>query len=73
MTQHRIKVHLSRIMGERRINIAKLAEKTNLHRNAISRLYNETTDGIRFDTLTKLCKALECDITDILEYVPDEE
>lgn len=64
-----IKVHLSRIMGERRINIAELARLTELHRNGLTKLYNEDTDGIKFDTLERICRALDCRVEDIIEYV----
>lgn len=67
-----IKVHLSRIMGDRRINIAELSRITGLHRNGITRLYNEETDGIKFDTLEKVCKALECEIDDLLEIIEED-
>ncbi|WP_265463541.1 helix-turn-helix domain-containing protein [Bacillus velezensis] len=67
-----IKVHLSRVMGERKVNIAEVSRKTGLHRNGISRLYYEETDGIKFDTLEKLCKALECEITDLIEIIEDD-
>ncbi|MNI88263.1 hypothetical protein D3C73_1455460 [compost metagenome] len=56
-------------MGEKRINIAELARMTGLHRNGITKLYNEETDGIKFDTLEKICIALECKVQDIIEYV----
>ena len=71
-----IKVHLSRIMGERRLKIADVARITEengkgLHRNGITKLYNEKTDGVKFDTLEALCEALECTVGDLLEYIPD--
>lgn len=68
-----IKVHLSRIMGEKRINIADLSRLTGLHRNGISKLYNEETDGVKFDTLNRICEALDCDIQDIIEFIKDEK
>lgn len=68
-----IKVHLSRLMGEKRLKISELADKTGLHRNGITKLYNEKTDGIKFDTLEKICLALECEIQDLLEIVPNKE
>jgi putative transcriptional regulator len=72
-----IKVHLSRIMGEKRLKISDLERLTKdngngLHRNGITKLYNEKTDGIKFETLNELCKALECKVGDLIEYVPDE-
>ncbi|MEC1289064.1 helix-turn-helix transcriptional regulator [Bacillus mojavensis] len=68
-----IKVHLSRVMGERKVNIAEVSRLTGLHRNGISRLYYEETDGIKFETLEKLCKALDCEITDLLEIIEAED
>lgn len=67
-----IKIHLSRIMGEKRINIAELSRMTGLHRNGITKLYNEETDGVKFDTLDKICKALDCQVQDVIEYVEDD-
>lgn len=68
-----IKVHLSRIMGEKRIKISELADMTGLHRNGITKLYNEKTDGIKFDTLEKLCRALDCSVGELIEIIEDGE
>jgi putative transcriptional regulator len=68
-----IKVHLSRIMGEQRLKISDLAKMTGLHRNGLTKLYNEETDGIKFDTLEKICRALKCDISDLLEIVDEQK
>jgi len=68
-----IKVHLSRLLGERKMKVSELAEKTGLHRNGLSRLYNEETDGIKFQTLELICKALDCQITDLIEIVEDKD
>lgn len=73
-----IKVHLSRLMGERRLKIADLERITNeqgngLHRNGITKLYNEKTDGVKFETLNALCKALGCSVGDIIEYIDDND
>lgn len=66
-----IKVHLSRVMGEKRISIAELSRMTGLHRNGITKLYNEDTDGVKFDTLDKLCHALDVPVHDIIEFIPN--
>lgn len=68
-----IKIHLSRIMGEKRINIADLSRLTGLHRNGIAKFYNEETDGVKFDTLNRICEALDCEIQDIIEFIKDEK
>ncbi|MFD2869061.1 helix-turn-helix domain-containing protein [Kurthia populi] len=62
-----IKVHLSRILGEKRLSVTDLSKMTGLNRAGLSKLYNEKTTSISFETLEKVCTALECDITDLLE------
>ncbi|MGQ4682120.1 helix-turn-helix domain-containing protein [Paenibacillus polymyxa] len=43
-----------------------------IRRNGITKLYNEETDGVKFDTLDKICKALDCHVQDVIEYVEDD-
>jgi putative transcriptional regulator len=65
-----IKVHLSKLLGERKLRASEVARKTGINKNTLSSLYNESISGIRFDTLEKLCKFLNCSIGDLIEYVP---
>ncbi len=60
-------------MGEQKLKISDVASMTGLHRNGITKLYNEETDGIKFETLEKLCTALNCDISDLLEIKNEEK
>jgi len=71
--QSMIKIRLSRVMGEKRISIAELSRMTKLHRNGITKIYNEETDGIKFETLNIICNALNCKLEDIIEYIPDDD
>jgi len=64
-----IKCHLSRLMGERRINIAALARETDLNRNTITLLYNDTAKRIDLDALERICKHLDCRIEELFEIV----
>ena len=68
-----IKVHLGRLLGERKLRASEVARKTGINKNTLSSLYNEKVSGIRFDTLEKLCKFLDCSIGELIEYVPDEK
>lgn len=63
-----IRVKLSRVMGDKRIRIQELADRTGLSRSTISLLYNEKVHRIDFGTLEKLCVALECQPGDLLVY-----
>jgi putative transcriptional regulator len=66
-----IKIHLSRILGERRWTQAELARKTGIRPSTINEIYNEFAERISLDHLDKICEALNCDLTDVLEYTPN--
>ena len=66
-----IKVKLSAILGERRIKQSALVEMTGLSSLTINKLYHENVESIRFETLIRLCKALDCQVSDLLEYIPE--
>lgn len=67
-----IKIHLSRILGDKRWSQAKLAKATGIRPSTISEIYNEFTERINLEHLDKICEALDCDITDVLEYIPNQ-
>lgn len=66
-----IRCHLSRLMGEHKLNIADVARETGLNRNTVTLLYKETATRVDLDAVGKLCKLFECGVAEILEYVPD--
>lgn len=68
-----IKVHLSRILGEKRWSQAKLSRLTGIRSSTISEIYNEFAERVSLEHLDKICEALDCDITDILEYRPNRQ
>ncbi len=63
---------VSTVIGERRMNIAEVARLTGLKYNTIYSIYYDKTKGIEFETLDKLCFALDCTPNDLFRYVPDE-
>lgn len=66
-----IKIHLSRILGEKRWSQARLARETGIRPSTICHWYNEFTDRISLEHLDKICEALNCTTTDLLEYIPN--
>jgi putative transcriptional regulator len=54
------------------MKMSDVSKETGISKNALSVLYHEKTDRIRFDTIDKICTALHCAVSDLLEYVPDE-
>lgn len=65
-----VKIHLSRILGERRITQKKLSEMTGISQNSITKIYHEKVKGIDFNSIEKICTALDIEIKDLLEIVP---
>ena len=69
----KIILHLDRMMVERKMSLNELSEKVGVSNVNLSKLKNNKVTAIRFSTLEAICKALDCQPGDILEWVPDEE
>lgn len=63
--------NISTIIGYRKMDISEVAKISNLAYNTIYNLYYDKTKGIDFDTLNKLCFALNCSVNDLLIYKED--
>ncbi len=68
-----IKIHLSRILGEKRMTQAELARQTGIRPSTINDIYNEMTERLNISHLDRICEYLECDITDLIEYIPYQQ
>lgn len=68
-----IRVRLARLLGERKLRAAELSRRTGINKNTVSALWNERSSRIGFDTLDKLCRELDCQVGDILEYTNDKD
>ncbi|HOQ10150.1 MAG TPA: helix-turn-helix transcriptional regulator [Syntrophomonadaceae bacterium] len=65
-------VNLDVMMAKRKISSGELAEKIGITPSNLSILKTGKAKAIRFSTLEAICKTLECQPGDILEYRPDE-
>ena len=54
-------------------SLGELAEKVGIADGNLSKLKNGKVSGVRFKTLNAICKELDCQPGDILEFVDDEE
>jgi len=68
-----IMVNLDVVMAKKKISAGQLAELIDITPANLSILKNNKAKAIRFSTLEALCKVLECQPGDILEYTADEE
>lgn len=68
-----IKIHLSKLLGERRMSQKRLSELTDIRRATINEMYHELVERVNLDYLSKICQVLNIKIEDLLEYIPDKE
>ena len=68
-----IQINLDLVMAQKRISAGRLAELIDLTPANLSMLKNNRAKAVRFSTLNALCRELECQPGDILEYIPDKE
>ena len=66
-------INLDVMMAKRKMSLNELSEKVGITLANLSILKNNKAKAIRFSTLDAICKALECQVGDIIEFVPDEE
>ena len=61
-------INLDVMLAKRKMSVTELSEKVGITMANISVLKNDKARAIRFSTLEAICKALECQPGDILEY-----
>lgn len=66
-------VNLDVMMAKRKISLNELSERVDLTLSNLSILKTGKAKAIRFSTLEAICKALNCQPSDLLEYVNHEE
>jgi putative transcriptional regulator len=68
-----IAVKLGSLLSQKNIPFSIFAEKAGVTRSNLSALKSNRAKLIRFSSLDIICKTLNCQPGDILEYIPDEE
>ena len=66
-----IRVYLDVMMARRKMSLNELSHRVGISLANLSILKNEKAKAIRFSTLDAICKALDCQPGDILEYSPE--
>ena len=65
-------VNVDVMLAKRKMSSGELAEKVGISAANLSILKTGKAKAVRFTTLNALCKALNCQPADLLEYVPDD-
>ena len=68
-----IRINLDVMMARRKMSLNQLSQQVGLTLANLSILKNNKARAIRFTTLDAICKALDCRVEDIIEYVDDTE
>ena len=71
-----IRIHLSKLLGERRWTQAYLAQMTGIAQSSlgtISDIYNEVAERLNIEHLDRICEVLDCDLSDLIEYIPNKQ
>ena len=68
-----IMVNLDVMMAKRKMSLGELAQKVDITMANLSILKNNKARAVRVSTLEAICRALDCQPGDILEFVPDGE
>lgn len=68
-----IVINLDVVMAKRKVGLTELAKDVDITLANLSILKNNKAKAVRLSTLDAICKALDCQPGDIMEYVADDE
>lgn len=66
-------LRLDRVMADRKISLNELADRVGITNVNLSKIKTGKVNAIRFSTLDAICRELNCQPGDILEYVDDNQ
>ncbi|MFG1924072.1 helix-turn-helix domain-containing protein [Cryptosporangium sp. NPDC048952] len=69
--QHRVKVHIDRLLAERGMTLTELAGKVGITLANLSIPKNGRARAVRFSTLIALCEVLDCQPGDLFTVPPE--
>ena len=67
-----IRIKLSDLLGKHKMNQKTLSGLTNIRPATISKMYYEEVKRIDVRHINNICKVFNCEISDLLEYIPDD-
>lgn len=67
-----VRIHLSKLLGERRMSQRELADLTGIRPNTINEWYHEIVVSLRVEHIDRICEVLGCSISDLIEVVPNK-
>ena len=68
-----IRIKLSDLLGKHKMSQKALSDLTKIRPATISKMYYEEIKRIDIKQLDNICKAFNCEISELLEYIPDKK
>lgn len=69
----KIKINLARLIDDAGISKNKLSQRAEMQRTQLNHYCNNTVTRLDVDVLARLCTVLNCEIGDLLEFVPPKQ
>lgn len=67
-----IRINLVRLIEEKGISKNKICQRAEMQRTQLNSFCNNTITRLDVDVLARLCTVLDCEISDLLEFIPPE-
>lgn len=68
-----IRIHLTELLAERNLSKNKLSQRAELQRTQLNNYCKNKVARLDIDVLARMCTVLECEIGDLLEFIPPEK
>ncbi|MGN0604195.1 MAG: helix-turn-helix domain-containing protein [Oscillospiraceae bacterium] len=66
-----VKINLRKLLSERHMTQAELAERTGIRPSTICDICNNTCSFLKIDNIDKICEALECSVHELISVFPN--
>lgn len=66
------KIHLSKLLGEKRMTQKQLSELTGIRPNTINEWYHDIAVSLRVEHIDRICEVLDCSVSELLEVIPNK-
>ncbi len=67
-----VRIHLSKLLGEKRMTQKQLSELTGIRPNTINEWYHEIAVSLRVEHIDRICEVLNCSVSELLEVIPNK-
>lgn len=68
-----VRLHLNELMKDRNISVSKLSFRAEMQRTQLKKYRDNEVQRLDIAVLSRLCYALDCDLHDLLEYIPPKK